>query len=432
MPQKKKYIIWSVVAVLILAVSAFIFYSLTKKKQPEYTLATVERGDIAQTVSVAGSLVDQREVNVDFETSGRVEDIFFKEGERIAQGEILATLDDANLSLLRDQAEASLKKARAENEGSDESLRELEEEKDRAEEYLDQTKKLNDQKLDEADKAISNAEDYYDDVKDYYEENKTAQNKITLTSAENSVKSAKEAKKTLEQQSELSEVSAENSLKAIESRIETFEADSSEDSRDAILENAKKSLELAETNLKKSSLISPVNGTIATLDFKKGEVWGATAGHFAKIIGSDLMIEARVPESDVSKLKRGAEAEFTLDSLSENEKFKARVVEISPSGTNVQDVISYKTTFMAENMDDRFKPEMTVNLDILTDKKTGVLKIPLRAVKMDGELKYVEILSAENKPERREITTGLEGDEGLVEIKSGLSEGEKVITLKKE
>ena len=432
MPQKKKYIIWSVVAVLILAVSALIFYSLTKKKQPEYTLATVERGDIAQTVSVAGSLVDQREVNVDFETSGRVEDIFFKEGEKIAQGEILATLDDANLSLLRDQAEASLKKARAENEGSDESLRELEEEKDRAEEYLDQTKKLNDQKLDEADKAISNAEDYYDDVKDYYEENKTAQNKITLTSAENSVKSAKEAKKTLEQQSELSEVSAENSLKAIESRIETFEADSSEDSRDAILENAKKSLELAETNLKKSSLISPVNGTIATLDFKKGEVWGATAGHFAKIIGSDLMIEARVPESDVSKLKRGAEAEFTLDSLSENEKFKARVVEISPSGTNVQDVISYKTTFMAENMDDRFKPEMTVNLDILTDKKTGVLKIPLRAVKMDGELKYVEILSAENKPERREITTGLEGDEGLVEIKSGLSEGEKVITLKKE
>ena len=189
MPQKKKYIIWSVVAVSVLAVIGLVFYFLTRKKEPEYTFATVERGDIVQTVSVTGSLVDQREINVDFETSGRVEDVFFKEGDRIAQGEILATLDDANLSLLRDQAEATLKKARAENEGSNESLRELEEEKDRAEEYLDQTKKLNDQKLDEADKTISNAEDYYDDVKDYYEENKTAQNKITLTAAEKDRKS---------------------------------------------------------------------------------------------------------------------------------------------------------------------------------------------------------------------------------------------------
>lgn len=432
MPQKKKYIIWSVVAVLFLAFIGLVFYSLTKKKAPEYTLATVERGDVAQTVSVTGSLVDKQEINVDFEASGRVEDIFYKEGERIAQGEILAVLDDENLSLLRDQAEASLKKAKAENEGSDESLREMEDEKDRAEEYLDQTKKLNDQKLDEADKAISNAEDYYDDVKDYYEENRTAQNKITLTSAENSVKSAKEAKKTLEQQSELSEVSAENSLKAIESRIETFEADSSENSRDAALDNAKKNLALAEANLKKSSLLSPVSGTVAMVNFKKGEVWSSAAGHFAKIIGSELMIEAQVPESDVPKLKKGVEAEFTLDSLSESEKFRAHVVDINPSGTNVQDVISYKTTFAADSTDERFKPEMTVNLDILTDKKVGVLRIPLRAVKMDGEVKYVEILGVDNQPERREVTTGLEGDEGLVEIKSGLSEGEKVITLKKE
>ncbi len=432
MPQKKKYVIWSVVAVLFLSFIGLIFYSLTEEKAPEYTLATVERGDIVQTVSVTGSLVDQQEIYADFETGGRVEEVFFKEGQRIVRGEILATLDDENLALLRDQAEANFKKAKAENEGNDENLRELEDESDRAEELLDQTKELNDQKLEEAEKTIKNAEEYYDAVKDYYEENKTAQNKITLTSAENSLRSAKEAKKTLEKQSELNEISAENNLKAIKSKIETFESDSSDASRDAFLESAKKNLELAENNLKKSALVSPVNGTVATINFKKGEVWGATAGHFAKIIGSELMIEAQIPESDVPKLKKGAEAEFSLDALSENEKFKARLVEVNPAGTSIQDVVSYKTTFVTESSDDRFKPDMTVNLDILTDKKIDALRIPLRAVKMDGDLKYVEILNSENRPEKREVVTGLEGDEGLVEIKSGLNEGEKVITLKKE
>lgn len=432
MSKKKKYIIWSIVIGSAVLVFGLSFYFLTREKEPEYTLATVERGDIVQTVSVTGSLVDKQELNADFETAGRIEEIFFKEGDSVAKGEVLATLDGANLELLRDQAANNLEKAEAEDDGSDENLRELEEERDRAEEYLDQTKDLNDQKIEEAKKTIENAEEYYDDVKDYYEENKTSQNKITLTSAENSLKSAEEAKKTLEKQSELSEISAENSLKAIESKIETFEASSSENSRSAVLKNAKKSLELAEVNLEKSSLVSPVSGQIAVLNFKKGEVWGQTAGHFAKIIGDELMIEAQVPESDVPKLKKGIEAEFTLDSLSENEKFKAHILDISSTGTNVQDVISYKTTFVTDGADDRFKPEMTVNLDILTEKKSDTLKIPMRAVKVEGEYKYVEILDATNKPEKREIITGLEGDEGLVEVKSGLSEGEKVITLKKE
>ena len=179
---------------------------------------------------------------------------------------------------------------------------------------------------------------------------------------------------------------------------------------------------------------SPVNGQIAEVNNKKGEILGTGVikESFARIISGDLLIEAQIPESDILKVKLGMKADFTLDAVGSDEKFQAEAVEISPASTLVQDVISYKVKFKLVSPDSRFKPGMTANLDIKTAEKNDVLRIPLRAVKTEGDHKYVDVLKEGNVTEKMEITTGLSGDEGMVEIKSGLKEEDKVVTFKKE
>jgi multidrug efflux pump subunit AcrA (membrane-fusion protein) len=74
---------------------------------------------------------------------------------------------------------------------------------------------------------------------------------------------------------------------------------------------------------------------------------------------------------------------------------------------------------------------MSADVDIKTDERKNIFSIPMRAVKNENGRKYVEILKDEKQgiTEKADVTTGMEGDDGMVEIKSGLKGGEKVITL---
>ena len=65
-------------------------------------------------------------------------------------------------------------------------------------------------------------------------------------------------------------------------------------------------------------------------------------------------------------------------------------------------------------------------ITIITDRREGVLTIPKAAVKDAGDRKYVYVLNEDDMREVKWVETGLYGD-SRVEIKSGLSEGERVI-----
>ena len=80
---------------------------------------------------------------------------------------------------------------------------------------------------------------------------------------------------------------------------------------------------------------------------------------------------------------------------------------------------------------------MTADVTVTTAQKDDVLYIPQRAVKLReatlGEVpeKYVEVLVAGNQVVEKTVEIGLRGDDGLVEIISGLTAGDKVVTFKK-
>jgi multidrug efflux pump subunit AcrA (membrane-fusion protein) len=90
-------------------------------------------------------------------------------------------------------------------------------------------------------------------------------------------------------------------------------------------------------------------------------------------------------------------------------------------------VVYYTTKFTLEDADDRLKTGMSADANVETAKSENALLISRRAVKEDDNGIYVEIYDGINPPVRRDIETGLENDEGDVEIVKGLSEGERVV-----
>lgn len=199
----------------------------------------------------------------------------------------------------------------------------------------------------------------------------------------------------------------------------------------AVIRQYEAAVQEAKINLSRTIIYSPIDGIVTAKFYEMGEV--ATAGSPAfTIMGDDgLELRADVPESDIVKISLDQEAEVKFDSLSSNEKIKAVVVKIEPAATVVQDVVYYRVELEFAN-DPRIKPGMSADIDIRTAQKNNVVIIPLRAVKNEGEREYVEILKTKNKTEyveKVDVKTGLRGDEGMVEVVSGLSGGEKAVTL---
>lgn len=194
-------------------------------------------------------------------------------------------------------------------------------------------------------------------------------------------------------------------------------------------ERAREDVRTIAEQTKERVLTAPFEGWISALDIKTGET-AAVDKVIARIAaaGDKFIIEARVPESDIAKITTDTRARVTFDAFPADEIFDAAVSEIDTSATVVQDVVFYVVKFSLIKMDERLKDGMTANLDIETAKKENVLVAPFRALVKENGKTYAQVKRANGAFEKVEVITGLEGDEGLVEIKSGLKEGDEVAT----
>lgn len=191
-------------------------------------------------------------------------------------------------------------------------------------------------------------------------------------------------------------------------------------------------LEMADNEYMDSQLVAPIDGLITFIHGKVGQnvsLSETALKSFLTIQSDNLIVEANVPETDVSKIKPGDVVEMTIDAFDFTEKFKGKVVYIDPAETIIQGVVYYQIKTVFELKDERLKSGMTTNLDIITAEKEGVLIIPTRAIKYEDSIRYVDVLN-NGAPEKVIITTGLESDQ-YAEVTSGLKEGDKIITFSK-
>ena len=202
-----------------------------------------------------------------------------------------------------------------------------------------------------------------------------------------------------------------------------------------MIKKAEEAVAQIQTSISDTTLYSPIVGTVIKRNVEVGEMTIAnavTANTSVVTIASDgaLLTEVEVPESDILDVAVGQKAQVSLDALPSSEKLVAEVSEIEPASTVIQDVVYYKVKLKFSDPDARLKVGMSTDADINTAEKDGVIMIPLRAVKSDGSQNYVEILNADGVTTKKEnVQTGMNGDDGMVEIVSGLVGGENVVLL---
>lgn len=183
----------------------------------------------------------------------------------------------------------------------------------------------------------------------------------------------------------------------------------------------------ARGSLEKTLLRAPFRGLLSSREVEIGET--VTAGKIiTTVLGmGGFIIEANVPEADVTKIRLGENAEVTLDAYGSDQVFVARVTAIEPGETVVEGVPTYKTTFAFLNTDET-KPRsgMTANLILRNTVKEDALLVPQKAVIEQEGKKFVRV-PQNKKILLRKVTVGERGEDGMIELLAGVEAGEKIL-----
>lgn len=196
--------------------------------------------------------------------------------------------------------------------------------------------------------------------------------------------------------------------------------------QEAAVRGAEAQVANVRASIAENAVISPVDGIVTELNAKVGENASAAQPVVTVMADARLEIEVRVPEADIAKIEVDNEARLTLDAYP-GERFTARVIYVAPAETLIEGVATYKVKLQLTEDDARFKPGMTADLDIATAKRENVIVLPQRAIITRGDKKVVRIPDGD-KTREIEVKTGIRGVDAMVEIISGINEGEVVVT----
>ncbi len=150
---------------------------------------------------------------------------------------------------------------------------------------------------------------------------------------------------------------------------------------------------------------------------------GTTIANIANM--QDMIFEGTVDEAEVGKLHEGMELLLNIGAM-ENDAFIANLEYISPKGIDDQGTIKFSIKAAVKLRQDRFlRAGYSANADIVLDRRTQVLAINERLLQFDKGEPYVEVETAPQQFERREIQTGL-SDGIYIEVISGISAQDKI------
>ena len=112
MTKKKKVflIIFTIIAVLIIA---GIVIATKSSKKVEYITQAVERITLKQSVDATGKIESAEKIDLNFKTTGRINKINIKVGDKVKTNQILANLEAGALSSSVDNARAQVNQAMA-------------------------------------------------------------------------------------------------------------------------------------------------------------------------------------------------------------------------------------------------------------------------------------------------------------------------------
>ncbi|MDA9835564.1 efflux RND transporter periplasmic adaptor subunit [Flavobacteriales bacterium] len=399
MTKKHIFIILGVVLISLLVIASLFG---GKRELPEVIKTTAELNTIVERVSASGKIQPELEVSVSAEVSGQLIELPVKEGDVVAEGDLLAVINPDVYISARNRAQAAVNTTLS--------------------------------NLSSAKAMLASSESGY-----YVAEKSWDRNQILFKSGVVSLAEFDQSESAFNA-AEANLVSAEESVKSAEYSILSAQA----------------SLQETLDNLSRTTLRAPQAGIVTALVKEVGESVqgnGFVAGEVVmKISNLGLMeVDIEVNESDIVRVKIGNDAEIEVDAYLD-ETFKGHVSEIGNTalnagvnGFNLDQVTnfsvkvrispnSYEHLFNdSSKSQSPFRPGMSATVDLLTRNVKDVVSIPIQCVSTrksedsdDAEL-GVFLMGEGDEVVWGKVKTGIQ-DNFNIEIISGLKEGDVIVS----
>ena len=153
---------------------------------------------------------------------------------------------------------------------------------------------------------------------------------------------------------------------------------------EAAVLSAEADLQLAEVNLSKSKIISPIDGVILTRSVDPGATVAASlSAPVLFVIGGDLRqmeLQVDVDEADVGQIAVGQKATFTVDAYPDK-TFTAEIKQIRFASETTNNVVTYKAILSVDNAALLLRPGMTATADVTVEAVKSTLMVPNAALR---------------------------------------------------
>jgi HlyD family secretion protein len=408
--MKKKYIIISIIA-LILIIGAVV-RSKSGKSALSVDIEAAEIRNITETVTANGKVQPVSEVKISSDVSGEIVALNIQEGDEVKKGDILAKINPDLYISAQERTAAAVNTAKA---------------------------------------NLANAKARFSQAKAQFINNEASFKRNQSLFKDGAI-------------SESEFDAAKASYEVAKAEMEA--AEQSIVASDFSVQSAFATLKEANDNLSRTTIFSPVSGTVSMLNVEKGErVVGTlqmTGTEMMRIANlKEMEVKVDVNENDIIRVHLGDTALIEVDAFSQR-KFSGIVTQIANSArtlgvsadqvTNFEVKIrilqsSYKDLLDAKNPHlSPFRPGMTASVEILTKTVENVISVPIQAVTVRPDTANENSkfnLSVKNDQEMKEcvfvydtetqtakihfVKTGIQ-DSKQIEILSGIKEGQKIIS----
>ncbi|HEY8437586.1 MAG TPA: efflux RND transporter periplasmic adaptor subunit [Candidatus Limnocylindrales bacterium] len=175
----------------------------------------------------------------------------------------------------------------------------------------------------------------------------------------------------------------------------------------------------------RSALAAPAAGIVTAVNVTPGA--DAPSGAAITIDASTYQVTADVVETDVASVHQGQTAAVSIAAIGAD--LTGTVTAIAPTATSSSSsssVVSYAVTINLTAPPATLRSGMTADVTVTTASASGVLAVPAAAIRgTTGN--YSVLVLVDGAPQVQPVTVGLMTS-ALVEVKSGLSAGDVVVT----
>ena len=340
----RRFWLWLLITLLLAGGVAWYFDAFSSSKAVQYKTAKLAQGSITASVSAGGTINPVSSVQVGSQVSGQIKEVRADFNTEVKAGQILARIDPEIFEFRVRQAQADVDSARAQQLVAQSTLAARRADLSRAEVNLIESKN------DAARKQ-------------------TLFEKQFISSAERDksasvVKLQDEDLRTAKAQIEVALAQVKSAESATQQRI-------------AALDSAK--ADLARTVIK-----SPVDGIVIKRSIENGATVAASLQAPELFIIAknlrDMQVDTAIDESDISKIRLGMRATFSVDSFP-GRNFAGEVVQVRKAALTVQNVVTYTVVVGFSNPEGALLPGMTANVRLITAERADVLRLPVAALR---------------------------------------------------